>query len=116
MKLGNDTIVLVARTPTGERDSRGNEITTEVFTEVRWCSVTPGTSSESSDQSVPRVKGLQVLAPRGPADQLQAVDAVIYPPAAQSDPEQPWTGPRYEVAGDVGLWDEAVQAQLERLS
>jgi hypothetical protein len=114
VKLGDDTIVLVDREPTGQRDRYGNDVLAPSYTAVEWCLVTPGTSTEPGDQSSARITGLDVLAPRGPADQLDAVDAVIYPATATGDPEQPWAGPQYEVDGDVGVWEDAVQARLTR--
>lgn len=112
MKLGNDTIVVVTRTATGQ-DERGNDLLTDSFTEVRWCQVAPGVSQESPNRAVPTLSGLDVLAP--PTAPLDIAAAVIYPAAANDDPDEPWTGPRYEVQGDVGDWGTALQAHLERL-
>lgn len=111
MKLGNDRIVIVTRTASGT-DDRGNDVMVESFTEVRWCSVSPGVTSESMDRAVPTISGLTVLAP--PAAPLDIAAAVIYPAAATGDPGTPWSGPRYEVQGDPGNWGTAVQAHLER--
>jgi hypothetical protein len=113
VKLGNDRLVLVHRTPTGQRDRYGKPIMVETFTLVRWCSVTPETSTEPGDQSAPQIKGLLALAPPGTA--FDSADAVIYPPTADDDdPAVPWTGPEYEVTGDPGVWGRCVQAHLER--
>lgn len=110
MKLGNDRIVIVTRTASGT-DDRGNDVMVESFTEVRWCSVSPGVTSESMDRAVPTISGLTVLAP--PAAPLDIAAAVIWPAfATGGDPA--WSGPRYEVVGDPGNWGTAVQVHLER--
>lgn len=113
MKLGNDRIVIVTRTATGQVDERGNDVMVDSFTEVRWCSVTPGVAQESPDRAVPSISGLTVLAP--PTAPLDIAAAVIYPATATGDPDAPWSGPRYEVKGDPGDWGACVQAHLERL-
>lgn len=112
MKLGNDRIVIVTRTPSGT-DDRGNDVMVESFTEVRWCSVSPGVTSESMNRAVPTISGLTVLAP--PGAPLDIAAAVIYPAFATGDPAVPWSGRRYEVVGDPGDWGMAMQAHLERL-
>lgn len=114
MKLGNHTIVLLSREATGQRDRYNAPILRDVYSEHRWCSVTPTSSSEPGDQSAPRVQGLQLLAPKGTP--LDAAAAVIWPATATDNPDAPWTGPRYEVIGDVGIWDHCVQAELSRSS
>lgn len=112
VKLGDDTIVLVSREPTGQTDRYGNDVLAGAFAEVPWCLVTPATSSEPGDQSSPRIVGLDLLAP--PGTPVDAADAVIFPASATGDPKQPWAGPRYEVDGDVGVWEDCVQARLSR--
>lgn len=112
VKLGNDTIVVVTRTPSGQEDDWGNPVLVDSYLPVRWCQVSPATSSESPDRAVPTISGLTVLAP--PSTPLGAVDAVIWPATATEDPDNPWTGPRYEVVGDPGDWGTAVQAHLQR--
>jgi hypothetical protein len=110
VKLGNDTIVVVTRQQTGI-DRYHNPVMQDVYTEVRWCSVTPSASTEPGDQSAPRLQGLDLLAP--PSTVMDSTSRVIFPATAtQGDP--PWTGPRYEVDGDVGQWGTAVQAHLVR--
>lgn len=101
MKLGDDTIVLRKRQVTG-RDRYGNDVTSDVDSEVRWCSVTPTTTTEADDRAVPRVTGLQLLAP--PGTDLESADAIL------------WRGRVYEIDGEAGDWDECVQAQLRRVS
>lgn len=112
MKLGDHTIVLVGRAPTGQTDRYGQDVLVDTYTAVEWCLVTPGGSTEPADQSSARLSGLDLLAPAGtPVD---AADAVIWPATATDNPDQPWTGPRYEVDGDVGDWGELIQARLTR--
>lgn len=111
MKLGNDTIVVVTQTPTGEEDARGNPVLAASYTMVRWCQVSPGVSQEAGDRSTPTISGLDVLAP--PKTTIGATAEVIYPATATgSDP--PWSGPRFEVVGDPGNWGTALQFHLER--
>ncbi len=112
MKLGNDTIVLVTRELTGERDRYGSDVVRDVYSEWRWCLVTPTTATEPEGQTAARVTGLQVLAPRRVP--LSAAAAVIWPATATTDPDKPWDGPSYEVDGDVGDWRTYQQAQLTR--
>lgn len=99
MKLGDDTILLRRRLVVSQ-DDYGNDVTENVDSEVRWCSVTPTTSSESDDRAVPRVSGLHLLAPAG--TDVEAADAIGY------------RGRWYEVDGEAGIWDECVEAQLRR--
>lgn len=113
MKLGDQTIVLVDQQPTGQHDRYGSDILGPVYTEVQWCLVTPAGSSETGDQSAARISGLQLLAPPGTA--VDAADAVIYPFTKTVVGGQPvYDGPRYQVDGDVGVWEDSVQAQLTR--
>lgn len=113
VKLGDHTIVLLTRVPTGERGRYGDDVLRDVFTEVRWCLVTPAGSSEAEDQGTAKVTGLQLLAP--PGTPVDAAAAVIWPPVATENPDEPFTGPRYEVDGDVGIWEESVQARLTKV-
>lgn len=113
MKLGDDTIVLVLREPTGARDRYGQGVLRDVYLQVDWCLVTPTGSAEAEDQSTAKVTGLQLLA--APGTPIGAAAAVIWPPTATDDPNQPWSGPRYEVDGDVGDWGELLQAQLRKV-
>lgn len=112
MKLGNDMIVVVDQEPTGDEDAYGNAIMAPAYTEVRWCQVTPGTSQEAGDRSVPTISGLTVLAP--PSTVIKATSEVIWPATATGgDPA--WSGPTYQVVGDPGQWRTALQVHLERL-
>lgn len=112
MKLGDHMIVLVIRQPSGERDAYGNVVMAEVFTEHRGCLVTPMVMQEPVERTSPRISGMQLLAPA--AVPVGAADAVIWPPAATGDPMRPFTGPEYEVDGDVGDWGEFIEARLTR--
>jgi hypothetical protein len=112
VKLGDHTIVLVAREPSGQRDAYGNDILTDVFTEHPWCLVTPTLMQEPAERTRARISGLQLLAPAGVP--IAAADAVIWPPTATGDPAAPFTGPRYEVDGDVGDWGDFLEARLTR--
>jgi hypothetical protein len=73
--------------------------------------VDAGRVDRAGDQSAPRLQGLNLLAP--PATVMDSSSRVIYPATATGG-DPPWTGPRYEVDGDVGQWSTAVQAHLIR--
>lgn len=112
VKLGDQTIVLVTREPTGDVDRYGNDVVADAYAAVEFCLVTPGQSTEPGDQSSARVAGLDLLAP--PGTPIDAAQAVIYPATATGDPQAPYTGPRWEVDGDAGFWEDSVQAHLTR--
>lgn len=115
MKLGSDTVGHRSRRVTGS-DARGNDVVTNVDVELRWCSVTPLSSSEVDDESLPRVTGLRLLAPGGSG--IGPADEIVWPITGRStgpDGQLQLAGPVYEVVGDVGLWGRAAEdATLRR--
>lgn len=115
MKLGSDVVGHRSRQVTGT-DARGNDLVKNVDVELRWCSVTPVSSSEADDESFPRVTGLRLLAPGG--SNIAAADAIIWPITARttdSGGQLHLECPVYEVVGDVGLWGRAAEdASLRR--
>lgn len=114
MKLGDDTIGLRTRRPSGERDDRGNDILVEEDVEVPWCLVVPTTSSEAADRGAPTVSGAHVYAP--PGTDLEATAAVIWPITGREsvDGRLRLSGTTWEVDGEAGVWPELVEAQLRR--
>lgn len=114
MKLGNDTIALVVEVATGQRDRLNNPVLKDVVTEHRWCLVTPDGSSEAEDQTVAKVTGLQLLAPRGVP--VTYAKQVIFPFTKTVVGGEPvYSGPRYQVDGDVGDWGDTLQARLTKV-
>jgi len=115
VKLGNDVVGHRTRQVTG-KNARGNDVVTNVDVELLWCSVTPLSSSEADDESLPRVTGLRLLAPGG--SNISAADAIIWPITGRTtdgDGVLHLEGPVYEVVGDVGIWGRAAEdASLRR--
>lgn len=118
MKLGDHTVL--AETPVddwGNRDpDTGNPAKTYVYTSMQWCSFTPARSSEDQSRTSPAISGANLLAPPEHASTITAATAFLYPFSEQLGPDGRRLGTRWELVGEVGIWDEAVECQLRRLT
>lgn len=118
MKLGDDRIVVIDRVPRLDaqgkkvRDDYGNEVVDEVPRLVRWCLVTPTSSSDSEDRQAPARRGAGLLAPTSAAP-IADNAAVLWPVAGPA--EGPWTGLRWQVAGEALPWPDCIEATLRRV-
>jgi hypothetical protein len=120
IKLGDDTVVLVKVTSsTTETDDYGNPVKGLAYRELRWCLLTPARSSEPFDRGSPAVVGANLLAPpvdhvgRRTYSDIAAADRILSDWTKQADGA--YTGRAWEILGEVGLWDEAVECLLRRL-
>ncbi len=117
LKLGDHFIVLEKSVADwSQADDYGNPHKGRVFRELRWCSLTPARSSEPFDRGSPAVTGANLLVP--PSDRqlptdIAAADAIISEPVLQADGT--YKGRRWEIVGEVGVWDEAIEVLLRRL-
>jgi hypothetical protein len=109
VRLPNGRTVTVVRRQVGGRDSDGNDVYTDVETDVDGCAVWPASSSELTDARDTAITGLTVLFPPGTA--LAATDQV------RIDDEP------YKVDGEPGTWTSplsgyaaGVQASLVRVT
>lgn len=118
MKLGEHTVLL--ETPVDDWEHRdpdtGNPTRTYAYTEIPWCSFTPTRSSEDFTRTSPAISGATLLAPPEYGPAIVAASVIIYPFSAEVGPDGRRLGTRWETVGDVGLWDEATEAQLRRLT
>lgn len=115
MKLGDHRIVLRKSVDHAtDTDDYGNPVRGYVYLEVPWCSVTPARASEDYTRNSPAISGATLLAPPRYFRDVQSADAVLWPYQAQ--PDGTYTGRTWEVLGEVGQWDEAVECQLRRLT
>lgn len=113
MRLGRHVITVRRATPrlnpdtTPVLDDYGDPVVDVTDTEVTGCLVVPSSRTsdtrEPRDRAAPRIAGLELYAP--PATDLRATDVVLWPPV------NPTT---WQVEGDVGVWDESIEARLIR--
>lgn len=114
IKLGDHTVVVQRQVRQGtDTDDYGNPVLAPQWRELRWCQFSPTRASEGNDRSAPAISGATLLAPPQSAADLEAADVILYPFTRQ--PDGAYTGRRWEVLGEVGQWDEAVECQLRRL-
>ena len=115
-RLGEHVIGLRTRVDAGEKDRYGNTVYVDSDTEHDGCLVTPGRSSEDEANVAARVSGAQLLAP--PGTPLAAADAIIWPISSSAlvNGRLELTGRLWEIGGDVGDWDECLEAKLTRMS
>lgn len=116
MKLGDDTVLLlhlVADSSTRNPDT-GAPITTEVPTEIEYCSITPAKPSEDQTRTGPAITGSTLYAPAGTGTAIATADAILFPYTRL--PDGSYTGRRWEIVGEVGDWEECVEVGLRRLT
>ena len=117
IKLGDDVVVLEKNVSDwNQRDDYGNPAKGKVYRELRWCLLTPARSSEPFDRGSPAVTGANLLVP--PTDRqlpldIEAADAIISHWTRAADGT--YTGRRWEILGEVGQWEEALECLLRRL-
>jgi hypothetical protein len=115
IKLGDHTVVLVKSADSAtDRDDYGNPVRGRVYREVHWCQMTPTRASEDQTRSSPAITGSNLLAPPATFGDVVAADAILWP--WQRQPDGTYTGTEWEILGDVGRWDEAIDCQLRRLT
>lgn len=126
MKLGDHTVGL--RTITTRVDGGGNPVRDEfgaevldaVDVKVEFCLVTPWRVTsrapqevESQDRSAPAMTGNTLLAP--PGTPVSEDDVVIWPITSETtdgDGNLVLDGRLWQVSGEPGIWDEAVEVRL----
>ena len=115
--MGEDRLAVRSREVVGRDPNYGNDITADVDTLVRWCSVTPTRSSESTDRSAPAIAGATVLAPVKAAT-IEQADAIVWPITGQKevDGRVVYEGRVWEVSGEVGDWQTYTEVQIRRQS
>lgn len=118
MKLGDHTILVENLVEDwGNRDpDTGAPQVTPVYTEVRWCLFTPTRASEDQSRSAPAISGATLLAPPTAAGVVLPSSTVLYPYSEVVDPDGRRMGRRWEIVGEIGQWDEALEVQLRRLT
>lgn len=115
MKLGNHTVVLEKNVDDWENhDEYGNPVRGKVFREIRWCQLTPTRSSEDQSRTSPSISGATLYAPLSTARDIETSNVIISHWA--KNPDGTYDGRRWEVLGEVGLWDISVEVQLRRLT
>jgi hypothetical protein len=120
IKLGDHTIVLVkSADQLDSDDGYGNPVRLKVYREVRWCLVAPTRASEDQSRTSPAITGAQLLAPptdsgTGTLNDIEAADEILWPWTRR--PDGTYTGRRWEILGEVGVWEEALDCQLRRLT
>lgn len=128
MKLGQQRVGVRNRVPRLDgdgnpvRDSFGDAITDVVDVEVRWCAVTPSSrladalerKNELGDRVEPALTGVSLFAP--PGTPIADDSTVIWPITGRAtvDGQLRLSGTEYQVVGEPGFWDEAVETRLRR--
>ncbi|MDG3012378.1 hypothetical protein G4X40_19750 [Rhodococcus sp. D2-41] len=95
MILGNDTVTVIKRAPTGAMNSVGQPAMTETPTVVPGCSFQPTRTAETVSDVDLTVSYWTLYAPAVPAiTQLEATDAIEVNGVVFEDfgDPQPWTG------------------------
>jgi hypothetical protein len=115
-KLGDHIVVLEQDAPTGAEDEYGNAVSGKTWLEVHWSQITPAYSTEPTNRNSPSVVGMNWLAPPEWANRIMAADRVLWPWTRVNMPDGSveYTGRRWDVIGEIGQWDEAVEVQLGR--
>jgi hypothetical protein len=115
IKLGDHTVVLVKSVEDwNDRDDYGNPVKGRVYRQVHWCQVTPTRASEDQTRQSPAITGANLLAPPSTFGDVVSADAILWPWEPQ--PDGKYTGTQWEILGDIGRWDEAIDCQLRRLT
>jgi hypothetical protein len=115
VKLGDHTVVLEKSVDDwGNADDYGNPARGKVFRELRWCSLTPTRSSEDQSRTSPSISGATLYATKRSAHDVETSNVIISHWTKNEDGT--YTGRRWEVIGEVGVWDACIEVQLRRLT
>lgn len=115
MKLGDHTVVLEKSIDDWDNhDEYGNPARGKVYRELRWCSFTPTRSHEDQSRTSPSINGATLYATRRSAHDVETADAILSNWTKNADGT--YSGTRWEVIGDVGFWDAAIEVQCRRLT
>lgn len=112
MKLGDDTVVLAHKVPTGQKNDYGQPTYTTAWYPIERCTFAPTKAQTDETRGVPSINGATLVAQPKWADLIEQADHVIYPPTALSDGS--YRGPSWEMVGEVGRWRESAECFLRR--
>ncbi len=117
IKLGDHTVLLDQDVPTGAEDEYGQRVSGKAYEPLRWCLITPTYSTGPTNRNAPEITGMTLLAPPGNRNKIQAAARIWYPYTMiePADGDAFPAGRMWEVVGEIGDWDEAVECQLRRL-
>lgn len=112
MKIGDDTVVLVHKVATGQKDAYGQRTSTPSYVVIPRCMFAPTRTQIDENRGVPSINGATLITQPTYADLIAQADHVLYPATPAGNGA--WTGPAWELVGDVGRWKQSTEVFLRR--